>query len=259
MPDLKRDRRRTEAPGKALRKVVYELGAIGAEMVAIPLRAWMRAAEAAGALVLSAYRLSRPRFFAALRALRAAVRFLERVVTPARATTLVALCAAAVLAGSQFTDYRAVDVGSTQYQGVGDVAPAPEVAKRDPRTAHGDWLIAVAAAAALLVLASYGGRWRLARLLFPLGLIALAVALLHDHDAGLNAGSAGNAYEGAKAVLLDGYRTEIVAAIVLALTGPLLSRSLRLQAAARPERTRSRRRSSRRGNAGRSRAIGAAG
>jgi hypothetical protein len=215
----------------------------------------MRVAEAAGSLVLAGARFAWPRLLAAWRALRALVRTLERVVTPARATAVVALCAAGVLAGSQFTEYRAVRVGDTQYQPVETVAPAPQVAEKDPRTAHGNWLLVVAAVSGVIVAISYGGRWRMARLLFPLGLVAVAVAVFGDHDTGLNAGQAGNSYEGAKAVLLDGYWTQIVAGAMLALCGPLLSRYLRMREAPSRSRAKAGRRSGRRGHAGRSRAV----
>lgn len=235
MPELKRPRGRSGAapPGAidALFKLVFELAAIAAEVIAIPLRAWMRVAEVAGAAVLAGARAAWPPLLAAWRALGVAERVAERVVTPARATAVVALCAAVALAASQYADYRAVRVGDLQYRAVETVAPAPEVAKRDPRTAHGAWLVAIAAAAVVVIVVSYRGRWRFARLLLVLGAAALAVAVVHDHDVGLRAGQAGVAYQDAKPVLLDDYWAEIVAAAVLALCGPLLALYLGREAA----------------------------
>jgi hypothetical protein len=234
VPALKRPRGRSKgtSPGviDALFKLVFDLGAIAAEMVAIPLRAWMRVAEVAGAAVLAAALAAWPPLVAIWRALLAGLRVAERVVTPARATAVVALFAAFALAASQYTDYRAVRVGDPEYQAVQSVAPAPEVDKRDPRNAHGDWLLAIAAVAVMAVAVSYRGRWRVARLLLVLGVAALAVAVLHDHDTGLRAGQAGLDYQGAKPVLLDGYWAEIVASVVLALCGPLLALHLAREA-----------------------------
>jgi hypothetical protein len=245
----------------ALFRLIFELAAIAAEVVAIPLRAWMRVAEIAGVVVLAATRAAWPPLRAIWRGVRAALGFAERAVTPARATAVVALFAAVALAASQYVDYRAVQVGESQYQGVESVAPAPEVAKRDPRTAHGAWLIAIAVVAVVVIVVSYGGRGRLARLLLVLGVVALAVAVLHDHDVGLRPGQAGTAYEGAKPVLLDGYWAEIIAAAVLALCGPLLALHLgRASAGPAPAGERRRRRSKDRGRRGeRSRPASAAG
>jgi hypothetical protein len=260
MPAVKRHRRRSERPATdapdtrstrradrpagpidALFSVLFELGAIVLEMVAIPLRAWMRVAEVVGAAVLTGAQAAWPPLRAAWRAILAALRFAERVVTPGRTTAAVAIVAAVALGASQYSDYRAVRVGAPQYQPVESVAPAPEVAKRDPRSAHGSWLIFIAAAAVVVIVFSYRGRWRLARLLAILGLAALAVAIFGDHDAGLRAGRVGIAYQGAKPVLLDGYWAEIVSAAVLAISGRLLAHYLGRAAGGRtPARARDR-------------------
>ncbi len=218
-----------------LRRVGYDVAAIAGELVGIPARGWMSAAEWAGNVVLAGARLAWPPLRALWRLFLAAVAVGARVITPARMTAVVTLCAAAALIGSQFVDYRAVQVGQPQYRAVESVAPAPAVASRDPRTAHGDWLIAIGAAAIVVVAVSYGRRWRLARLLILLGGAAVAVAVLHDHDAGLRAGQVGLDYQGASPVLLGGYWAEIVAGALLMACGPLLAFHL-ARAARAPDR-----------------------
>jgi hypothetical protein len=65
---------------------------------------------------------------------RRLLRLAERKVTPARGLAVVALAATIGLGASQFTDYRAVEVGAASYRTVENVAPA-----RMPRCrrAHG--------------------------------------------------------------------------------------------------------------------------
>jgi hypothetical protein len=259
MPDLKRLRRRREggrtrasrgnsrtrgqeAAPSPLRRIGNDLRGILTELVGIPARAWMRVAEAAGRLVLAAARLAWPPLRAAWRLFLAAVAYASRVITPARMTAVVALCAAAALVGSQFVDYRAVEVGQPQYRAVESVAPAPTVSSRDPRSAHGDWLIVIGGASVVVLALSYGRRRRLARLLLVLGGAAVAITVLHDHDAGLATGQAGIDYEGAQPVLLAGYWAEIASAAVLAIAGPLLAHHLRRERRKAPARRRARRR-----------------
>jgi hypothetical protein len=206
-----------------LRRVGYDIRAILGELVGIPARAWMTAAEAAGRVVLAGARLAWPPILALWGLFMRAVTWGARVVTPARMTALVALCAAAALIGSQFADYRAVEVGQPAYQGVESIAPPPSVAHRDPRDAHGNWLIGIGVASIVVIGLSYGRRWRLARLLLVLGGAAVAIAVIHDHDVGLKAGQVGFDYQGARAVLLGGYWAEIISGAVLAVCGPLLA------------------------------------
>jgi len=216
-------RRTPASPLRLLGSIVYDLAAIAAEMLAIPARLWMRAAEAAGAVVL---RVALALWPILVGAWKLAGRILERaarVVTPLRATTVVAVAAALALGASQFSDYRTVDIGAAQYQSVQSVAPAPEVASHDPRSAHGAWLIVIAGLSLVVIAVSVTRRPRLARALVPLGLAAVAIAVLHDHDTGLKAGRAGITYEGAQPVLLEGYWAELAAGAVLAACGPLLA------------------------------------
>jgi hypothetical protein len=225
------ERPQTRRPGREdaygllrlLARIGFDLVAIAGEMLAIPVRLWMRAAETAGAIVLAVAEIVWALLVATWQWAGGLVTWSSRVATPARATVAVAAVAAVALGASQFADYRTVDIGAPQYAAVESVAPAPEVASRDPRSAHGDWLLLIAAAGLAVVGVSAVARPRFARMLVPLGLGAVAVAILHDHGVGLQTGRAGIAYEGAQAVLLPGYWAEIAAGAVLAACGPLIT------------------------------------
>ncbi len=270
-PRKRRPLRRSEAPRSAdkttaarplslVGRIAFELVAIAGEMVAIPARAWMRAGERAGAIVLRTAEALWSVLVAAWRLAGRLVARTARIVTPLRAAAAVAVVAAIALGASQFADYRTVHIGTPHYQAVEGVAPAPAVASRDPRSAHGAWLIVIAGASLVVVAASALRRPRLARLLVPLGLGAVAVVVLNDHDAGLQAGRAGIAYEGATPVLLDGYWAELAAAAVVAACGPLLLLNARRREMRSATRTATRRAHRPRRSANpRSRAAGAAG
>ena len=94
-----------------------------------------------------------------------ALRFFERTVTPARGLAVVALAATIGLGASQFSDYRAVEIGATSYRAVENLAPAPEVDRQSPRSAHGVTVFAIAVAALFVTVFAIGRNWRLARLL----------------------------------------------------------------------------------------------
>lgn len=250
-PRQTRRRRRRPAvsarsASRAARGVVYEIGAILVEVVRIPLRAWLRVAEAAGAVVLGAWRLVWPLLAGAARLAKRLGVWASRTVTPARASFGVALFAAGALAASQFADYRAIEIGARDYQGVTSVAPPPSVGAATPQDPHGLWLIAIAAVAiGLLLFAAATKRWRYLRLLVPLGAAAVLIAIVVDRPEGLETGPAGIAYEGARATLLSGFGAEIAAGAVLAFSGLLLS----LYAPAGPAGEARRRARSRRGRA----------
>jgi hypothetical protein len=147
---------------------------------------------------------------------------LARLVTPAQATLLVALVAVAALAASQFVDYRAVEIGAHRW-GVGGLAAAPQLAAERPRSAHGEWILAICGVAlALVAAAAILRRPALGRLLVLLGAIAIIVALVVDRPHALAVGHAGVAYQGARAVLMDGFGAEIAAAATLAFAGFML-------------------------------------
>ncbi len=180
-----------------------------------------------------------------LRALRSAVRFGERVVTPARGLAVVALAATITLGASQFSDYRAVEIGASQYTGVRDVAPAPARDRKSPRSAHGVAVLAIAIAALFVTAFAVAGRWRLARLLIVLGVAVILISLLVDARQGLREGLAATTYQGANATLLGGFWVQLCSGVTLAVSGPLLAVHLRGERARR--RTRS---AKRRGSAG---------
>jgi hypothetical protein len=171
---------------------------------------------------------------------RAATR-LSAVLSPERAISLTILASAALLIVAQFVDYRAVEIGQPGYAGL----PAAEPPTVDPQTAgqaSAYLLVPVAALAALLALAVLrnGRRRGLGRVVFVLGLISLAVILLVDLPAGLDAGVQTSRFSGAKAVLYDGFYAQIAAAAGLMLGGALLVVAPKAAARyhARPCRTR---------------------
>jgi len=163
------------------------------------------------------------------------------VLTPQRATCLTILAAAACLIAAQFVDYRAVEIDQLGYAGLPS-ATAPTVDVKTAGQAHAFLLVPVALLAALLALVALRneGRRGLGRVIFVLGLISLAVILLVDLPAGLDAGVQSSRFTGAKAVLYDGFYAQIAAAAGLMLGGALLAVAPKAAARyhARPCRTR---------------------
>ena len=162
-------------------------------------------------------------------------------VTPVRAVAAVTVVVAGALAASQFADYRGVEVGDPQYPAdIVRTAPPPLTDVEDTGSAH---LYALVPAALLVVVLTWltaRGRWQLGRAIALVGLAGIALALLVDRPAGLDAGTAGVAYVGTDATLLDGFWAEIAACVGLILCGPLLGRYVRLESPA-PRRERRRR------------------
>jgi len=205
-----------------------------------PWRLWLGAAEVAGGFVLRAWQaVGLPLVELGLGALRGALRFSEREVTPARGLAVVALAATIGLGASQFSDYRAVEVGAASYRAVENLAPAPEVDERSPRSAHGVTVFAIAVAALFVTVFAIARNWRLARLLAVLGMAVIVICLLVDVPKGLREGSAAIDYQGAKATLLGGFWVQLWSAVTLVIVGPLLAAQLRSERAARhPRRAR---------------------
>ncbi len=180
------------------------------------------------------------------RLLRARVRAV-RVATAASAalTPERAICSAIVAAGgflvaSQFVDYRGVEIGQPGYAGLPGASPPLEGVEA-AGAAHAYLLVPVGLLAiALALVAAVSGRNRLGRIVFLLGLIGLAVALLVDRPAGLDTGSLATRFAGATAVLQDGFYAEVAASAGLMLGGFLLILAPRAAARyhARPCRTR---------------------
>jgi hypothetical protein len=157
---------------------------------------------------------------------RAAARWATRasaVVTPDRAIATVAVLAAACLVASQFIDYRAVEVGQPGYANLpGTAAPVPTVDAKTAGAAHAFLLVPLALLAAGLTV--WGVRTKRRGLglgVAALGLACVAVILLVDLPAGLDASSQSSRFAGAKAVLQDGFYAELAAAGGLVLCGLL--------------------------------------
>jgi hypothetical protein len=145
------------------------------------------------------------------------------VVTPRRALAAAIVGAGAALVVSQFIDYRGVEIGGGAYAGLPDVAQPPAVAVKTAGSAHAYLLVPVGLAAALLGLlaGTARGRPRLGLVVVALGALSLAVVLLVDLPAGLDAGPQSARFAGASAVLDDGFFAELVAAAGLVGAGVL--------------------------------------
>lgn len=152
---------------------------------------------------------------------RAATRA-SAVVTPRRAVCGVILASAACLVVSQFVDYRSVEIGQPGYAGLPAVAAPPTVGAKTAGQAHSYLLVPLALLAAVAgVLALQPKRRGLGRVVVVLGLLCIAVILLVDLPAGLDAGAATSRFAGATAVLEDGFYAELAAAAGLVLGGLL--------------------------------------
>jgi hypothetical protein len=167
----------------------------------------------------------------------------ERHATPERVLVVVTAAAAACLAYSQFVDYRGVQVGQPQYSQVSTIAPPPQTSRVLAGDAHAYVLVPLAAIAlAIAVVALISGRWRLGRLVSVIGLIGIAISLAIDLPKGLDAGTAGTAFAGARATLTKGFYAQLAASAVLVLCGWVLSINLRQRAGVVTGRRRARRR-----------------
>ena len=171
-------------------------------------------------------------------AARAATRA-SAVLTPERGICLVIFASAVCLLVAQFVDYRGVEVGGPGYAGL--PASAPTVGLETPRDAHSYALVPVALlAAGLALVVARGGRRKLGRAVFVLGAISVAVVLLVDMPAGLDAGDQNAQFAGATAVLTDGFYAQLASAGGMMLGGLLLvlAPSAAARYHARPCRTR---------------------
>jgi hypothetical protein len=214
------------------------LASLGGALVEIG-RAIAVAADAGGRLELRVAALVGRPIRAATRRRGAVLRVAERAVTPPRAVAAVILSAAIVLAISQFVDYRGVRIGAELYEGVEAVAPAPQTDREPAGSAHAYLLLPVAALAIVAGGLALRGRWQLGRAVSLLGLIAVAVSLLVDRPTGLEEGMAARNFEGAEAVLIEGFWVQLAASAVLVAAGAMLAHYVRL---AQPAERRRRRR-----------------
>jgi hypothetical protein len=235
-PDSSRDPQRPRTPlanapqglARTVLAALLDLAGILREMLAWPVRLWLGAAELVGTGVLAVWRsVSLPALRLLLRVASWALRVGEREVTPVRALCVVALAASVSLGASQFSDYRAVEVGAPEYRGVENVAPAPQVDQQTPRSAHGVSVFAIAIASLFVTVFAAARNWRLARLLLFLGAAVVLISLIGDASEGLQEGVAGTAYQGAKAVLLGGFWAQLMSGVTLMVVGPLLATQLR--------------------------------
>jgi hypothetical protein len=146
------------------------------------------------------------------------------VLTPQRAICLTIVASAGLLIAAQFVDYRAVEIGQPSYAGLPAAAP-PTVEVEAAGEAHSYLLIPVALVAAVLALLAIRNERRrgVGRIVFLLGLLSLAIILLVDLPAGLDASAQAAQFSGAKAVLYDGFYAQIAAAAGLMIGGLLLS------------------------------------
>ena len=187
---------------------------------------------------------------------------ISAVITPGRAAAVVLIAAGACLVGSQFIEYRAVEIGQPGYTSIRDVSDAaavPTVEARTAGAAHAYLLVPVGILAMLL--GGLGLRRetkRLGLLVAALGLISLAVILLVDLPHGLDEGAQTSRFAGASAVLEDGFFAELAAAGGMVLAGLLYyARPCRIRInlsgrAASARRRRPRRRASSRAKVARS-------
>lgn len=199
---------------------------------------WIRTAEILGGAILAVERAMRPLVVAGLRRTRRGLEWAARTVTPKRAVAAVVIGTAIVLAASQFVDYRGIKIGAPAYAGVEPVAPAPQTDRQTTGSVHGYAMVPVALVVIAAAVLALRGRWRAARVIPLLGALAIAVSLLLDARKGLEEGEAAIAYQGAEAVLIEGFWLQLVSAGVLVVTGFLLSRYAREQNAPAPRRQR---------------------
>jgi hypothetical protein len=213
----------------AFTKGLAEVLAIVREMAAIAGAVALGAAQRIGEAELFVLRRAiLPAWRAGRSAAATAMRVGARELTPTRGLAAVSLLAIAVLAVSQFVEYREVRAGVPAYAGVDEVAGAPRVddTVEDTGEAHAYVPLLIAAAALAILAAAVRGRWRLARLLSLAGLVVIAIGILVDAPKGLDEGVLSVQFEGAEARLLSGFWAQIAAAAVLVVTGPLLAAQL---------------------------------
>jgi len=148
----------------------------------------------------------------------------RRHVNPRSTVAFVGVCAAVGLGVSQFFDYHGVAVYAPAYAGeIGSIASVPITDRQTAGSAHLWILLPVAVLAAILMVAAYRGRARLAGGVALCGLIGLAVAIAIDLPQGLEVGRAGLAFNGTEARLLEGFWAEVACSAVLILCGGLLA------------------------------------
>jgi hypothetical protein len=242
---LKRDPRQRPRPESSKRLIAEPSARALREIV----KAVVAAGEAIGRLELKAGRALRGPLRKVPEGTRSAMQVTERVVTPSRAVAAVVLSAALLLGVSQFVDYRGVGIGVPLYEGIEAVAPPPQTDRQPAGSAHSYILLPVAVLALGAMAFALRGRWQLGRAISLLGVVGIVVSLLIDIPAGLDEGEAALGFEGAEAMLVEGFWVQLASSAVLVVTGLLLGSYVRLEhgfAARRARRSRVRRRRGRR-------------
>ena len=224
--------------GAAKRSGVELLG-VARELVRIPAEIYLGIAERLGAYVLRAWLWLWPYLVRAWHLGGRLLAVAQRAVTPARATVTVAFVCVAALAGSQWADLSGISVGTQNYIGLEDVAPAPQISEKTVGSAHAWAGLPLAVLAALAIAGSARGRAKLAWALVPIGFAVIAISVLVDRSEGLDEGNEAIAYESVTAELLAGFWAQLVSGAVLILLAPVLYRVLRTEPTESETRTRS--------------------
>jgi len=143
------------------------------------------------------------------------------LITPARGIALLILASAFCLIVSQFVTYSSVEIGQPAYAGLTVAAP-PTVDGEWAGSAHFYLLVPLALIAALVaVMMLRSERRGLSRIVVALGLLCIALILIVDLPAGLDAGAQASRFAGATAVLQGGFSAELAAAAGLVIGGLL--------------------------------------
>jgi hypothetical protein len=142
-------------------------------------------------------------------------------ITPRRAVWGVVLASAICLAVSQFVTYRSVEIGQPGYAGLAAAAP-PTIGAKTAGEVSSYVLVPIALLAAIVAtLALRPARRGLGRVVVALGLLSIAVILIVDLPAGLDAGAQSSRFAGATAVLEAGFYAQLAAAAGLVIGGLL--------------------------------------
>jgi hypothetical protein len=143
------------------------------------------------------------------------------LLTPARGIGVLVLASAVLLAVSQFVTYSSVEIGQPAYAGLTAASP-PTVDGEWAGEAHAYLLVPLALIAAVLAgMMLRTERRGLGRIVVALGLLCIALILIVDLPAGLDAGAQASRFSGATAVLEGGFYAELAAAAGLVIGGLL--------------------------------------
>lgn len=196
--------------GRPLSRTLLFVIQLLAALIAVILEVWLVVARRVGSVLTSAALI--------------VVEATRRHVNPRSTVAFVGICAAVGLGVSQFFDYHGVAVDATAYSGkIGAVAPVPITGTETAGSAHLWLLLPVAALAAILLIAAYRGRPRLAVAAAACGLVGVAIAIAIDLPQGLDVGRPGLAFNDTRAELLEGFWAEVASSAVLMLCGGLLA------------------------------------